>query len=283
MNKSFNFTQNPTDLLKELVRNRFLDVSVGRDANLLMGRLVEAAFEYFARPTEEKLLNSTSDGNIGFRQFAREYSQVRERPDLNECFTYWASRPDYIPNAKKIEPLLDLLTQYTKSVSDVAERVLGDLQKSLGGKNAVNFLGSSYIQMNYYPEMVSSHHSGREYLQDIHEDGHLMTLLFATSAGLEAVIDGKSVMLEGEPGGVIVMPGSLMTAITGGLVEPLFHRVKRNNGQRRLSVMYFVNPNTAFAVEPFISNYTNSSVDIRKLAVTNPHMFGLPDALSFND
>ena len=74
------------------------------------------------------------------------------------------------------------------------------------------------------------------------------------------------------------MPGDLLSVMTGGLVKPLYHRVRNLNLADRLASMYFVNPDPSAACAPFVVNANNRGIDVRERALRNPHKFGLADA-----
>jgi isopenicillin N synthase-like dioxygenase len=75
----------------------------------------------------------------------------------------------------------------------------------------------------------------------------------------------------------MVMPGSLLTAMTGGQVSPLYHRVRNCQEPERMSLMYFVNPQLDVELSPWLENETNLGVDVLDLARKLPNGFGLPD------
>ncbi len=41
---------------------------------------------------------------------------------------------------------------------------------------------------------------------------------------------------------VVIMPGSVLTALSGGKIAPLYHQVRNHGLDDRQSIMYFVNP-----------------------------------------
>jgi isopenicillin N synthase-like dioxygenase len=132
---------------------------------------------------------------------------------------------------------------------------------------------ASYLQINYYEPAQHS----RDMLQDGHEDGHLLTLVTATAPGLEIeTADGyrPAELAEDE---MLIMPGSLLTLMTGGQIPPLYHRVRNSfRKEPRYSMMYFVNPESDQVLEPWVSNETNAGIDIIEEANKLPLKFGLP-------
>jgi isopenicillin N synthase-like dioxygenase len=73
------------------------------------------------------------------------------------------------------------------------------------------------------------------------------------------------------------MPGSLLTAMTGGEIRPLYHQVRNFGLPRRCSILLLVNPPIDQPTAPFVSNGLNRDVDVARLAREGGQMFGLPD------
>jgi isopenicillin N synthase-like dioxygenase len=138
----------------------------------------------------------------------------------------------------------------------------------------VEFEKASYLQFNYCLPTPPE----RDLLQDKHEDGHLLTVLHATAPGLEIFIDECAGPLLPAPDEVVVMPGSVLTALTGGRVAPLYHQVRNHNlgeGERQ-SLMYFVNPEIDEPLYSWAASDRGERIDIRPHVQNAPSMFGLP-------
>jgi isopenicillin N synthase-like dioxygenase len=76
---------------------------------------------------------------------------------------------------------------------------------------------------------------------------------------------------------MLIMPGSLLTLMTGGAIPPLFHQVKNSRRQDpRYSMMFFVNPEGNQVLEPWIRNESNRDADVIAEANALPLKFGLP-------
>jgi len=71
-------------------------------------------------------------------------------------------------------------------------------------------------------------------------------------------------------------PASLMTVMTGGEIQPLYHLVRNHRNVDRKSVMYFVSPDADREIEPFVVNDYNRTTNIQELVLNNPEAyFGL--------
>ncbi|MFI9042620.1 hypothetical protein [Streptomyces sp. NPDC053726] len=78
---------------------------------------------------------------------------------------------------------------------------------------------------------------------------------------------------------LLAMPSSLLTAMTGDDIPPLYHQVRNHRLPRRLTVLFLANPPLDRPVPPFVS-HEGRAVDIAQLARTSGAMFGLPAAPS---
>jgi len=273
---------NPVDnpaarlLLEELLARGHAKLQIGRESRRQIDHAFATAREYFATPFPEKSAFALSQFVEGYREIGLEYSQVKERPDLTESFSLWnRNRPhteaagwtQSCPIHAELRRTIDDLSSY------VAELFQTMADKWAPGTVGPRFQRASYIQVNYYEPAQHS----RDMLQDGHEDGHLITLVTANSPGLEIQIGDKYVPVELGPDEMLIMPGSLLTLMTGGAIPPLFHQVKNSRRQEaRYSMMFFVNPEGNQVLEPWIRNETNKDADVIAEANALPLKFGLP-------
>ena len=234
---------------------------------------ISTAVQFFERPLEDKLAHGSADHNYGYRPFGIEYSRVPERPDMNECFTLWSSRLDLIPNAGDIDDLTGAFLDWRDSLAPLVQSVLDEVAQHFGADKAPTFEKAAYLQINYCLPTPAE----RDLLQDRHEDGHMVTVLHATAPGLEVYTDDDTVqpMLPG-PDEIVIMPGSVLTALSGGRIPPLYHQVRNHGLADRQSIMYFVNPEIDEPLYGWIDNADGQRTDIREHVRNAPSMFGLP-------
>lgn len=215
----------------------------------------------------------------GYREIGPEYSLVPERPDLTESFSFWyrnRRRPEILA-WRDTCPLHVIMHRTADILTDVVADLFATMATSWAPTGdstpPLRFQEASYLQINYYEPALHS----RDLLQDPHEDGHLITLVRATEPGLEIKIDDRFAAIELAADEMIVMPGSLLTLMTGNMVPPLFHQV-RNSLRRtaRYSQMFFVNPELNQKLDPWIRNASNEHIDIIEHANSAPQQFGLP-------
>ena len=214
--------------------------AVVRLSDLDAGNLQNAigtAVRFFQRPLEDKLAHGSTDHNYGYRPFGIEYSAIPERPDMNECFTLWSSRLDLIPNATDIDQLTGAFLDWRDSLAPLVGAVLDEVARAFGADAAPEFEKASYLQINYCLPAPAE----RDLLQDKHEDGHMVTVLHATAPGLEIYAEGGhsdavQPMLP-DHDQVVIMPGSVLTALSGGKIAPLYHQVRNHSLDDRQSIM----------------------------------------------
>ena len=245
------------------------------DANRLQDALATAN-RFFARPLADKLAHGSSDHNYGYRPFGIEYSITPDRPDMNECFTLWSSRLDLIPNAGEVADVTGAVLGWRDSLAPLVQAILDEVAAEFGADRAPEFEKASYLQMNYCLPTPPE----RDLLQDKHEDGHMVTVLHATAPGLEIYAGGEhsdvvKPMLPG-PDEIVIMPGSVLTALSNGAIQPLYHQVRNHGLDDRQSIMYFVNPEVDAPLFAWVESEDGTRADIREAVQNAPKMFGLP-------
>ncbi|MDH6139334.1 MULTISPECIES: isopenicillin N synthase family oxygenase [Kitasatospora] len=260
---------------QELIQNGFARLPLAEPSARPLNEALARSRTFFARPAEDKARHSTADLNFGYRPLGHEYSISADRPDLNECFTLWSDRVDTIPAAADVGDLTAALLAWRAELVPLVAEVIGELARYFSGGHPPDFAAASYLQVNGYVR----DDSGRDLLQDRHEDGHLLTVIHATAPGLE-VFPGPADDPEPAdlgPGEILVMPGSVLTDLTGGKIAPLYHQVRNHRLAGRLSLMYFVNPEVAEPLYPWVGSAEELRTDLRERVMSRPAMFGLPD------
>lgn len=229
--------------------------------------VLRAASDFFALDLPDKARHASADQNFGFRRMGTEYSVSPERPDVNDCFTLWSDRLDLIPEAQLIPQLTSALLELRAELMPIVR----DTLLALGAPEDAPppFARASHLQVNHYLPAGDE----RELLQERHEDGHLLTLLHAQEPGLEIFVGSECVPVTTAPDEILVMPGSILTALTNGAILPLEHQVRNLHLPRRQSVMYFVNPELHEPIHPWRGDRRR---DLRERVRRHPATFGLP-------
>ncbi|MER7848577.1 2OG-Fe(II) oxygenase family protein [Kitasatospora sp. NPDC096077] len=256
----------------DLLRDGYARITLRDGEERLLHRVLGESRVFFGRTVEEKSRYATADFNFGYRPLGREFSISADRPDLNDCFTLWHDRLDLIPNAAEIPDLTDAMLAWRGHLAGLVADTVGEVAARLGGRKAPTFETASYLQLNNYAATGSD----RDLLQDKHEDGHMVTVIHATAPGLELFLDGDPRPVVTGPDEVILMPGSVLTDLTGGRVPALYHQVRNLRLPERTALMYFVNPDLAEPVHAWTEEPGTERVDLRERIRNNPGMFGLP-------
>jgi len=227
---------------------------------------------FFSSETSEKLRYSVPNRNNGYRPHGSAHSGSPDKPDLNDSFLYWKHRRETLPSHQDIGPFLDALEAYRLVAAAVVNDVIESLGTRYGYRHALPFTNASVLQVNSFGAAVD-----RDLLQHSHEDATLLTVITANAAGLEAVIGEEVRPLTFAPDEVMVLPGSVLTEMTGGEIPPVYHQVRNHRILERKSIMYFVSPDADGPIEPFVVNDYNRGTDIRESVINNPQTFGLPE------
>ena len=261
----------------ELVVNGSDYIGVPEVTVAAMAALLAEARRFFEAPTEHKArFEAAKTGTMtGWRRIGVEYSQTPDRPDLNETFCY-RHRDDGAPTVPE-HPLRAACRKAQRVLDALAASALGSLVDATGVPQEVEPIRTfdeSWLQLNWSRPSTAS----REFIQDAHEDGHLLTLLLADAPGLE-ILDPKQGWIAVWPtiDRVLVFAGECSALLVDGRVVPMMHRVRaRPEVPTRLSVAYFVNPDLDQTLEPWIPGPRNHGVDLLRWGQLNPARFGLP-------
>ena len=282
MHRPNSMTQDATELATALGAQGYLKLRCQPDVAAAVNKVLDEADVFFSLPLALKQKNALSDLCEGYRGLGTEYSYVEERPDLHESFWLHAF------NAKQARSHFDhhgqTLYQCMLHVADLFDEIIASilvkLQKYFGVTNAdqpqfATAFGS-HLQLNYY---VPSKHR-RDLLMDCHEDGLLFTIQHSNASGLEIRgADGSFTPVITERGELFIMPGDIAMLLSGGEIQPLYHRVRNMPQVReRMSLMYFANPNASYdrEIKPWRETEVNRGVDIMQRVIENPLKFGLP-------
>ncbi len=259
----------------QLLTRGYAKVAMGGEFADRVSKIFQTADAFFSRPTSEKVSYAAPDILEGYRQLGIEYSKSKDRPDLNESFSTWLKNI----SVSTIQPwsltntLHRSMTEALEAYTAVTNELLDRVRLAVNAEAPALSVGDiSYLQLNYYQPRQHA----RDYLQDEHEDGHLLTIVKPTAPGLEVKIGGVYQQLEVSPDEFIVMPGSIFSLFTGGRIPPLYHRVRNHaNVSIRKSLMFFVNPSMDVAHKPWVMDESNTGVDIRETVNERSAAFGL--------
>ena len=261
-------------IVDRLAQTGHVKVKLAAADGEVLCRLHSEMERFFSSDESVKRIHACPNFHFGFRPFGRQYSIVPERPDLNESFTYWSDDPRLIPRHEEIASFTSALHAYWQVVMALSEGIMHVVAARFSYPHRIDLRRASYIETNWYFSGET-----RDLLQDRHEDGHLLTLGRADARGLEIEVEGTMQSIEFGPDELLVMPGSLMTSMTGGWLAPLYHQVRNHRLPQRSAILCLVNPPIDEPTEPFVVNESNRGVDIAENARKHGQQtFGLPEA-----
>lgn len=241
-----------------------------------LDNVTKLASHFFAKPAAEKQAYALPSCVEGYRAIGQEYALAPDRPDLTESFSFWYRNRYRLELAdwQQSCPLHPGMRKAADRLSSVADGLLTSIaEKWSTGSPKLRFRNASYLQVNYYEPAKHQ----RDLLQDPHEDGHLITLVRASEPGLEIRLKGRFTPVELAADEMLIMPGSLLSLMTGNVISPLYHQVRNSRRETpRYSLMFFVDPEIDQKLEPWLSNSSNAGVNIIERAISAPQRFGLP-------
>lgn len=273
----------------------------------VLQRLFDAATAFFAQPSHAKTLVRAGTTMTGWRAIGVEYSQSPERPDLNETFCYRRGdeqgaaadetashdgrgddssegRSRTIANTlfgtgptPEAHNLLHACRVAQRELDQLAGGALFAIADGCGVDGPMREIATdseSWLQINYSRPAEAT----RPFIQESHEDGHLVTLLLANQPGLEVKPRGSDwVPVLPTPEKLVCFAGECGALLTGDAVFPMPHQVRAHHDvAERISIAYFVNPDLDQQLDPWVETERNATVDLLRWGQQNPTRFGLP-------
>lgn len=239
----------------------------------------EAAGHFFRAPLGEKTPNKICE-DCGYRPMGVEYSQSSDRPDAVESFTACSrtSASATTLASASARRLYERMLTVIDVLEPIAEALTIQLAERFSGRSYRTALSGAFrqwscLQMNYSrPADIT-----RPFINELHEDGHLITIACSTGGGLEVQRkDGFLMPISRTCDEAVIMPGEIAFLLSGGEIEPLYHCVRPEpNLHERMSLLFFgdIDPKLC---DPWVLNDRNMNVDIGKHVLTNAARFGVP-------
>jgi isopenicillin N synthase-like dioxygenase len=246
-------------------------IDLGPAERAALGAVRDQAARFFALPDAAKRRHGDADGLNGWRPHGMQFSDDPALPDQCESFAFWAGRGDLVPAHAEIRSFTAALGEWWLVTMEIAGEIMGQLARRYRHPRALAVGPSSYLEVNSYDAR-----SDRELLQTRHEDGHLVSLVVPDRPGLEIEEDGRMRPARAREGQMLVMPGSLLTAMTGGEIRPLYHQVRNHQYPQRTTVLAFVNTPFHGDYPPYRVGDDNQDVTMAELSREKCAMFGKP-------
>jgi isopenicillin N synthase-like dioxygenase len=241
-----------------------------------IGAVFESADPFFGRSPEDKRRYERPELLEGYRGYGAEHSGPNDRPDLNETFSHVLRNAgcEELRGWVESNPVHAAMTGAAPFYVELVNGVLDELRRALNPDgDRFDCADFSYFQLNFYRPQSEK----RDFLQDAHEDGHVLTVVKALQPGLEIELDGGFEPVRLARDELLLMPGSILTLMTGGRVEPLVHRVRNVAGvEKRASLMFFANASVTNAPHPWVAGEDGRLPDIGRATAEASKAFGLP-------
>jgi isopenicillin N synthase-like dioxygenase len=264
--------------IEEFLAQGFLRITVPQSIRETVTAAFNAGYPFFRAAPEEKIANKLPEDG-GYRPYGIEYSDSPEVLDQIESFTV----SDRTRKATKTLPhknarvLHKQMLNAFDALEHIAEFLTIHLAEAITGELYENkYRGAmrrwSRLQLNY----ARPANTTTPFINEAHEDGVLMTLVCATCPGFELqMASGEFVPLTTRPGELIAMAGEITWLLSGGLIQPVYHRVSpAGSYSERLSLIFLgdVYPRLC---QPWVKNETNANIDIGGRVLTSAARFGL--------
>lgn len=266
------------NVFERLRDDGFLQIHLTATARDRVTATFGAAYPFFRAPANEKDSNKLPN-DLGYRPIGVEYSQSPERPDPVESFTACGRMRT---TAKELlsagaHNLYERMLATIEILEPIAEALTIQLADTLKGHSSGEKLHGAFrrwscLQLNYSrPADITT-----AFIHEPHEDGHLLTIACATGPGLEVQMEnGNYMSITTAPDEVLIMPGEIISLLTGGQIKPLYHRVRpESSDPERIALLFFGDIHPQFC-EPWIQNDVNANVDIGARVLTNANRFGI--------
>lgn len=199
-----------------------------------------------------KAVFSFPDRTDGFLPFGMERSSTTSRVDLCERFCFRQKyRLDHSLHPFSLSPTYAAALACEALLSSIAEHLMDAISNEFDVMNSFDVRDSSYMQFcSYSPKY---RRMDREFLQDRHEDGNLITLVKATSDGLILYPKGSRMELSMADDEIVVFTGSLLSILSDGCIPAMDHAVQNPPAcTARSSLVYFALPDLHRAYRSFV-------------------------------
>jgi isopenicillin N synthase-like dioxygenase len=164
-------------------------------------------------------------------------------------------------------PVFDI---FDGAAEEITSRLALNFNRDPSGMKAA-FTKWSLLQFNYSrPSQATA-----DFINDLHEDGCLLTLMSIAGAGLELKTEAGLTPVAASSEKILVMAGEILWLLTGGRINPIYHRVRRvPSYQARRSLLFFADMSPSICT-PWVRNQVNQGINIGNKVLQNSSRFGL--------
>lgn len=251
----------------ELMRSGRATIELGSRHRLDIAGVYDAARRFFAGSEERRQAAALPFG-CGYVPFGREHSGDPDRPDQVDCFAA-SSRTEGLIAGTGSEEAVILHAAMMRVFGDlealaeaVAGTVAAEVVDTARGGSPSESLQGGFRRWSRLEVHRARHLEPGALINEPHEDGHLLTFAQADAPGLEIELDGTFMPMARSATHMTVMPGSAMTLMTGGAIQPLRHQVRAHpTAAPRLSLLFFADLDPVLC-EPWRVTAANVGLDI---------------------
>ena len=250
--------------------------ALGDDLQKNVSIAYEAAAAFFDLDTRSKQLCALPYG-CGYTPFGREHSGNPALPDRVEIFAASARTQDFaldLPCAAGRD-LHALMMEVFHSLEVMAEDIMRGVARTVASAVPEQKLAGGlhrWSQLQFNRTVLTE---PGQFINSTHEDGHLLTFAHANGRGLEIVTGSSFLEPDRTNSAFTVMPGAILSLLTGGEVRPLYHQVRAHSrSEHRLSLLFFADLDPQLC-EPWKITPANRDVDIASRVLGNAGRFGM--------
>ncbi len=199
--------------------------------------------EYWGVEIDTKARYSFAQDTDGFLPYGLEYAKDKGKPDLCERFCYWHAHVE----KRQADPFatssfIQAAVAYEAEVSALAQRVLDGVADEFANAPLPSIRQSSYLQLCVYGAGVQVVEN-RQFAQDPHEDGHLLSFIRPNRDGLVLLRGRAQIPVRLLANELAVLSGSLLTELSESAIPAAYHAVLASEETMpRCSLIYFANP-----------------------------------------
>lgn len=266
--------------MHSLTSDGFLLVSIPTGTRKAIDSTFRRGVAFFRHQSVEAKMTTSLAGDLGFRAHGVEYSSSPERPDQMESFTVsrrCADRLRRLPNMSG-RVLSSDMARTLELFASIATSLIENLAHFFGhdsnGRLSNSLVDWSLLQLNY--SRPSQAHG--EYINEVHEDGCLLTVASVTGHGLEIQRNrGLFVPVTPAHDQLLILPGEILYFLSAGLIKPCYHRVNALDYlPERMSLLLFADVDPTLC-EPWVTGDVNRGVNIGERILKNSLRFGLKE------
>lgn len=239
---------------------------------LLTQSNVWSAMERLAGASPEMKQNfSFPERTDGFLPKGGEYSKYTGKVDLCDRFCFWHRyRELHAPNIFSKTTAYRDVSSCEEQLASLAQQLISELWAFFHSDEQIVIRNNSYLQLCIYEEFHQL--DDRNYMQDRHEDGHLITLIKPTRDGLVIFPNDIETPVHLADDEIIIISGSLLTLLSDGQIPAMYHAVSNPKiPLARKSMVYFAIPDLS---QTYTSLLSKKRLNVADFADESHRAFG---------